>query len=272
MATRRKYRERYLKWHATYQKRATTELRKVFRKWIKDIPFDTVQAGTYSSVISNTMKIEDLFQSYVTIYHQIGKTHGRRVGKDINQGLKNFTWHGFLTIFEMNIGSYLRSFGFQRITTVRKAFFEELRELFDTRLQEGKDMRTVAKEVEAIVNKKDFYRWQAERIARTESTAASNYAAIQSGQVSGFQMGKEWISATDNRTRRKPDDNFDHFAMNGKQVKLNDSFVFNEGTLEEDRLEYPGDPNGRAGNVINCRCTVAVIPLRDKDGNLIPTR
>ena len=38
-----------------------------------------------------------------------------------------------------------------------------------------------------------------------------------------------------------------------------------------DELAYPGDPKGRAGNVINCRCTVGIIPKRDASGSLIRT-
>ena len=34
-------------------------------------------------------------------------------------------------------------------------------------------------------------------------------------------------------------------------------------------MMYPGDPNGSAGNVINCRCSSAIVPRRDKDGRLI---
>ena len=32
-----------------------------------------------------------------------------------------------------------------------------------------------------------------------------------------------------------------------------------------------GDPKGSAGNVINCRCSVAVVPKRDDNGNLVPS-
>jgi hypothetical protein len=32
---------------------------------------------------------------------------------------------------------------------------------------------------------------------------------------------------------------------------------------------FPGDPKGSAGNVVNCRCSVAQVVRRDKDGNIM---
>ena len=83
---------------------------------------------------------------------------------------------------------------------------------------------------------------------------------MQSSAVSGYEMEKRWISALDKRTRDP------HSNVNGKKADQDDAFV-----VGGEKLMYPGDPNGAAGNVINCRCTVAVIPKRDKNGRLIRT-
>ena len=83
---------------------------------------------------------------------------------------------------------------------------------------------------------------------------------IEAGGVSGFAMQKEWISALDSRTRD------DHAGSNGQRRPENTAF-----NVGGEKLMYPGDPAGSAGNVINCRCTVAMIPARDNAGNLIPT-
>ena len=80
-------------------------------------------------------------------------------------------------------------------------------------------------------------------------------------------MAKEWISATDKRTRRKPANEYDHVEMDGKKITRYEKFNFNNG---KDFLDYPGDPTGEAGNVINCRCAISLTPIKDKEGNLIP--
>jgi hypothetical protein len=140
----------------------------------------------------------------------------------------------------------------------------------DTRLVDGIGMEETIKEMQRIVNSRNFYRWQAMRIARTETTASANFGAIESGKVSGYVMEKVWISARDTRTRRKPDDKYDHYHMNGVKVPQDGVFVFNESDLfGADKLEYPGDPKGKAGNLVNCRCSVGIVPKRDENGNLV---
>lgn len=269
MASRNKYAQKYLRWHSTYEKRAFKELKKTFRLWIKAIQWDYLTIQNYKAEINNSFNIELMNRAYLNIYKEIGSIHGIRVGRDINLQLKAFTISQFLTLFERNVAQYLQLYGVRRIVTVRETFFEFIIDLIANRLEEEEDMRTVAKEIEKEVNRKDFYNWQARRIARTESTASSNYGAIQAGDVSGFAMVKDWISALDKRTRRHPDE-FDHYEMDGVKVDINGKFEFNKGTPSADFLAYPGDPLGQAGNVINCRCTVSIIPKRTKEGRLIP--
>lgn len=85
-------------------------------------------------------------------------------------------------------------------------------------------------------------------IARTETHAASQAANVAAAQSVDIPMRKEWISASDDRTRQ------DHTAADGQVVKLNESF-----TVGGEQLEYPGDPSGSAENIINCRCSVAMV-------------
>jgi len=112
-----------------------------------------------------------------------------------------------------------------------------------------------------LIKSRNFYRWQALRIARTETTAASNYAATVSSSVSGVLMDKVWISALDERTRQGK---FNHLEMNQKRVPLDKPF-----NVSGEKLMFPGDPKGSGGNVINCRCSVAQVVRRDADGNIM---
>ena len=84
----RKYAQKYLRYHKGYEKRANTELRKVFKAWTDAIKWDELQAGSYSSQISNAFDITLMNNAYINIYHSIGLVHGKRIGKDINRELK----------------------------------------------------------------------------------------------------------------------------------------------------------------------------------------
>ena len=100
-------------------------------------------------------------------------------------------------------------------------------------------------------------KYRAERIARTETVSASNAGNIEGAKSLGMNLQKEWITAVDNRVRGlNPNDEFDHVSMNGVVVGMDEDF-----DVGGELLEYPGDPRGSAGNVINCRCSVQFIPV-----------
>jgi hypothetical protein len=96
-------------------------------------------------------------------------------------------------------------------------------------------------------------------IARTEIVSASNLGAVQGAKATGLEMKKIWISTRDDRTRgQDPRDEFDHITIDGQTVQTMDSTFNVSGEL----MEFPGDYShgARAGNLINCRCTVSFEP------------
>lgn len=84
-------------------------------------------------------------------------------------------------------------------------------------------------------------------IARTETHGAANFGADVAARATGLTLRKEWVAASDARTRDS------HAAIDGETVGMDDAF--------SNGLMYPGDPSGDAGEVINCRCAVAHIVL-----------
>ena len=269
MASVKKYRNKWLKYHKGYEKKSLNALMKVFKSYNEIVIATDLNINDYKEQIANAVKIDSLIDAYYSIYYFIGATHGQRVGKDINLNLKEFTFESFMELFQTELELYFRQLGFNRIQLVHQSYLEDIYRLFNDNMKAGMTFKETTDEIHRLMRSPRFYRWQAERIARTETTAAANYAAIQSGRVTGFVMEKQWISAQDARTRRKPKADYDHYFMNGKRVGLKEKFLFNPNSLNIDQLEYPGDPKGQAGNIINCRCTVAVVPKRDKNGNLI---
>ena len=97
--------------------------------------------------------------------------------------------------------------------------------------------------------------YRSERIARTETIRASNAGTTDQFREWGVQR-HEWLSTQDDRTRRKPPDDFDHVEANGEVVNIGDPFM-----ATGEPLMYPGDPAGDPGNTINCRCTT--IPVME---------
>jgi uncharacterized protein with gpF-like domain len=99
---------------------------------------------------------------------------------------------------------------------------------------------------------------RAKTIARTEIHGAANYGSLQAAKRAGVASKKEWLSAQDLRTRSiEAGDDWDHLTYDGTTVGMDESFAFESAKGQRDILQYPGDPSGAGGNVINCRCTLA---------------
>lgn len=261
MANRKKYLQKWLKYQSQYERYATREILKVIQIWGKNIRWRNITVENYRSEIQRAITSEDIEEAYYNIYAKIGKLHGKRIGEEIDKSLKEFEYSLFWEIYTRNIIKFLKANGKQRIVSVEKTFFSMIANVLAKRLDDGFTLAQASKEIKNAISKPNFYLWQAKRIARTESTAAANYAATQASTVSGYAMEKEWISAYDARTRD------DHAGADGQRVPEGEAF-----NVGGEQLMYPGDLQGSASNVVNCRCTIAVIPKRDRNGNLVPLK
>lgn len=118
----------------------------------------------------------------------------------------------------------------------------------------GEDMRQLATRVRAA---SQMTAARAMTIARTEVHRAAEAGSLAQMRLSGFtnfECRKRWLATEDERTRLA------HIQADGQTVGLNEVFdVGGEG------LQFPGDPMGRADNVINCRCTMEYLFDDDED-------
>jgi hypothetical protein len=108
----------------------------------------------------------------------------------------------------------------------------------------------------------------AERIVRTQLgrafavSADDNRAKLEKGL--GVVLDVEWVATTDLRTRPE------HLAMHGVVARRDEGFeVRIPGKGGKERLRYPGDPQGKPSNIINCRCR-ATTKLPDDPSLLYP--
>jgi len=88
---------------------------------------------------------------------------------------------------------------------------------------------------------------RADLISRTEVHSSANWASIESTQSISNELNiefkKVWNTTEDERTRSS------HRKADGQKVDMDESFLVND-----EKLMYPGDSQGSASNVINCRC------------------
>lgn len=149
----------------------------------------------------------------------------------------------------------------QLVNGITSTTKETIRKILIQGMQEGWSILQMMKEIE----KAGINVYRAELIARTETTRAANQGAMLGAISTGLLTVKEWISITDDRTRRIPRNDYDHLHMDGKTTPIDEPFTV-PGLRTIDIMEYPGDSNGSAGNVCNCRCTVGFEVVRDSTG------
>lgn len=86
------------------------------------------------------------------------------------------------------------------------------------------------------------------KAARTAITSAHSLGKLKGYERAadmGIDVKKQWLTALDSRTRSS------HRHLDGEVVKLDAEF--------SNGLKYPGDPDGPASEVYNCRCTLVPV-------------
>lgn len=108
---------------------------------------------------------------------------------------------------------------------------------------QGEDIRKTAKRVALGTTKKD--RNAAVRNARTATTNAENAGRCDSykrAEKMGIKLKQVWLATLDGRTRDS------HRGLDGEKISVGGKF--------SNGLRFPGDPQGVAHEVWNCRCTL----------------
>jgi hypothetical protein len=207
-----------------------------------------------------TIDIKPIDESYIDLYKEVGDKFARTTW----QGLKKMPYYETKQepswiermLYWARVG--------QRIELVNEETRRQIEAIIQKALEEG---LSVQETVDLIVGTTDLpplngtLFTRARRIARTEIIAASNAGSLEGARSTGLQLKKQWLSTPDSRTRgTDPEDKWNHrqYVDTPFIVDVNEPFVMQgveKGQPKIDRLQFPGDPQGSAGNVINCRCT-----------------
>ena len=227
------------------------------------IPFEALTKDNAESVIKLTVNNEELNKALFKVHLTIGKSYGNMEASRFRREIKK--WKPlplFNEAFQLFLLNYYKEFGGENITLLTETYVQAVVTEIRKATFENETVIQMRDRIFRTVNKPNFYKWQALRIARTETTFAMNSAKQIAGEVSGLVMEKVWIAAVDSRTRQE------HLEANGKAVALNEPFI-----VGGEKLMFPGDKlNGAsAGNLIACRCTFGNRARRDANGDLIFT-
>lgn len=128
------------------------------------------------------------------------------------------------------------------VKTVATDLHEALRKIISNEVGRGQPIEQIRKRIEERFT--DLYDWQARRIAQTETIGAMNVGSMAAIEQTGLK--KIWVATLDDRVR-------DSHAGAMEDGAIPTDAVFSNG------LRHPGDPDGPAEEVINCRCALAPV-------------
>ena len=115
-------------------------------------------------------------------------------------------------------------------------------------VMQGEDINKLVQRIQKVTEAKLS---DITRIARTQTTRVENLAmqdVVNRWEVpKGYEKTKTWRAVLDGHEREA------HRAVDGQTIPFDEAFI-----VDGEELMYPADPNGSAGNIINCRCHIEI--------------
>jgi hypothetical protein len=238
-----------------YARELTEEIYKANLKYIKGADLSNLENVIYPVNYPSTdveKLVEDLyFDAGYLFSDQFVKDFAQgKFKSDLSEGIPKVQWK------TEAIGKYFRS-NLNQIKTISLTSEIGAQRLLNSvvydAIQDGKGIRAVTdalKNDKFLRNLKRTSRFQAERIARTETLSAASYGEYLGSQELfqkyGVTMGKYWIAKKDARTRNSHNE-----MKRSETIGAEEDFE-----VGGSKMQFPGDRRGGASQVINCRCAL----------------
>lgn len=251
--------EKFLKLHGVYERKAYRIILKEFRGIFRSINFNYL--NEYE--VSNSIKESDLQEMLFKVHYSIAQDYGKLTYNQLRKLVNKKAFNPITAVqkeIRQYVIQYFSIYGGRQIKLLKKTAVNKV--MVELRKSENLGETLIEKRdrILKVVNKPDFYKHEAMRIARTETTVSMNYAEHVSAMSAGPEMDKIWMTRLDGKERSS------HMEMNN--VKVSQKKTFTVGGYQ---MLYPGDrTNGApAEEIINCRCKCTYRPKEDDNGLFI---
>lgn len=239
------------------ERRMASKFRSLLKREYNKAIDQAVEAGGMQSM-DGLFKEQEIKELYIDLYRTIGMRFASWYEEAYEKLIKKSngnrsTWATtFAGVGEREAG--------KKIVIVQGTAKDQIRRVIGGLFKDA-DFTSEGSVVQGRILRQKFNeitQYQAERIVRTESTNAANQAVMKSATdlFGANALEKEWIASADERTRNS------HRSMDGQRVPYDEPFKV-PAKFGVDLMMHPADPNGSAANVINCRCSMAMIPKED---------
>jgi uncharacterized protein with gpF-like domain len=228
--------------------------------------------GAAQSSLGLDLWEKELLKIFESLYKESAVLFGNAVYRALKiEANRKANTFGFNREWTNEIMTFLMTEGFQFVTDITSTTKKKLLDIVKKGIEDGLGTDDIIKLIKSD-EQLAYIVFRARRIVRTEVMRSSNVASMNAAKKHDFYVDKQWISARDNRTRRVPRNQFDHVILDGQIKDFDEPFTetpAENGVELPVSAQQPGDPSTPPGFTINCRCTVAFIPKRDNNGNLL---
>lgn len=156
-------------------------------------------------------------------------------------------------IMDAALKDYFNTVGLKHITEINDVTRAKIKKAFETALANNEGFRGAERR---LIKETNFSKTRARMIARTESCMVTNQAKYDQAALLDFKMESHWLHDHPITPRKW------HIGI--EPVDFGESF--NVGGV---KMKFPGDQNGGAKNIVNCKCILITKAKYDAEGNLI---
>jgi uncharacterized protein with gpF-like domain len=224
---------------ARFERSVARQLSSTMKAAVRQYEADKSDFGVEAVILNQQDRLASIMSNEI---NNVMKVFGERLLNNNGKSLKDMG----VDPFDDALKNYFQVYGLTHVQMISSTTVEQIRGLISQGEVDGLGVAEIARNITKQIP--TISRYRANAIARTETHTAANYGSQAAAESTGLNLLKEWVAATDERTRE------DHLDADGQVVGLSESF-----DVGGESLMFPGDPSGSPGNIINCRCTVAYI-------------
>jgi|18_taG_2_1085343.scaffolds.fasta_scaffold00258_17 hypothetical protein len=190
---------------------------------------------------------EPIRQAYNRLYSQVGSYYATNVFNGLKSG-ESFQTKNQDDIFLRFMQSWVELEGAELVVNITANTKAYLKRILEKGIEDNLTTEEIARNMRNSGRIAGITRGRV--IARTEIIRASNIGSLQGAKSSNLNLRKEWLATRDDRTR------VDHGVLDGQIIDID-----NEFNVGGETARYPGDIKLSASQSIQCRCTLAYVPV-----------
>ena len=206
---------------------------------IEAVALAAIDEGAYQNALT---------PAYMAVMEDFGDSTLRDLNAKRGLAMETKAFEDVFGVLFQEVLSFIARNVARAVTHVTDTTRSRIRDLIGVGVDNGDSIGVIAKSIDGLYLEQIIPN-RSVVIARTEVIKSSNAGSLMAARGTGIPLVKTWLATRDDRTRD------DHAFADGQTVPADQPF-----DVGGELLDFPGDPSGSPGNIIQCRCTFVTEP------------